>query len=144
MTAPNILNSRPRLLSLLLVILPGILGLVLYWPTLRYGFVFDDLSLISDDGPVRLGTTWLAYRPVRHLSYLLDYNLGGGGAWAYHLGNVVLHSLNATMVALLARRIGAGVVWAAIFGMLFVSHPLSVEAAAYVAGRRDLDRKSVV
>jgi hypothetical protein len=42
------------------------------------------------------------------------------------------------MVSLIALRVGAGVASAVIFGMLFVSHPLTVEAAAYVAGRRDL------
>jgi len=120
------------------LLLPGLLGLAIYWPTLGYDFVFDDLSLIDDNGPVRLGTTWLAYRPIRHLSYLLDFNLGGGEAWAYHLSNIVLHAANAVLVSSIALRLGAGLAVSVFGGMLFVAHPLAVEATAYVAGRRDL------
>jgi hypothetical protein len=121
-----------------LLALPGLLGLLIYWPTVHYGFVFDDLSLIGEDGPIRHGTTWLAYRPLRHLSYLLDYHIGGGAAWAYHLSNVIIHGCNAVLISVLARRLGAGIGPAVLGGMLFVSHPLAVEASAYVAGRRDL------
>jgi len=131
--------DRPMPLRLaLLMSVPGFLALVVYWPTLQYGFVFDDLSLISDDGPVRLGTTWMAYRPLRHVSYLLDYSLGGGGPWMYHLSNLALHGANGVLVTMLVVRLGAGLGAAIAGGMLFVSHPLGAEAAAYVAGRRDL------
>ncbi len=122
----------------LLLLLPGILAAVLYWPTLQFGFVFDDLSLIGEDGPLRLGTTVMAYRPLRHVSYLLDYRIGGGEAWAYHLTNIWLHGANGILLSVIVARLGASIGAAVAAGLLFVAHPLGAEAAAYVAGRRDL------
>jgi hypothetical protein len=112
-------------------------ALVLYWPALELGFVFDDTSLLTAAGePVALGGA-LPYRPMRYWSYLVDWSLGGTPA-VYHFHNVALHALVAALTALLARGLGAGAV-AAFGGALVVAlHPIAVEAAAYVAGRRDL------
>ncbi len=110
---------------------------LLYLPAIGYGFVFDDLSLLTAAGePVALGGA-LPYRPLRYASYLVDWVLGGS-ATVFHLHNVLLHAVVAALTALVARRLGALPV-AAFAGALVVAlHPLAVEAAAYVAGRRDL------
>ena len=113
-------------------------AIALYAVTLGFGFVFDDRSLIGPDGPVALGNEWLPYRPLRYLSYLVDHWVGGGEPWAYHAGNVVLHALVAGLSARVARLLGAGAAAAAVAGICVAVHPLGVEVAAYVAGRRDL------
>jgi hypothetical protein len=112
-------------------------AVLLYLPALHFGFVFDDASLLTAAGePVALGGA-IPYRPLRYASYLADWALGGS-AFVYHLHNVLLHALVVGLTALLARRLGAPAL-AAFGGALFVAlHPLAVEAAAYVAGRRDL------
>lgn len=110
---------------------------VLYWPVLGFGFVFDDRGLIGADGsPTPLGAG-LPYRPIRFASYLVDAWLGGSPS-IYHFDNLLLHSLVAALVVALARRAGAGRAAAAAGGLLLAFHPLAVEAAAYVSGRRDL------
>jgi hypothetical protein len=113
-------------------------AIALYAVTIGYGFVFDDLSLIGPDGPRALGNGTLPYRPLRYLTYLFDHWIGGGSPVAYHASNVALHALCSALTALVASRLGAGRVAAVSAGMLVAVHPLSVEAAAYVAGRRDL------
>jgi hypothetical protein len=113
-------------------------ALALYAVTIGYGFVFDDRSLVGASGPVALGNGSLPYRPLRYASYLFDDWLGGGAPWAYHAGNVVLHASAAALTAHVARRLGGGYGAAALAGVAMAVHPLAVEAAAYVAGRRDL------
>ena len=120
------------------ILVPFLAAVALYARTVGFEFVFDDLSLISDGGPRRLGPAILPYRPLRYATYWLDHALGGGSAWAYHLVNVLLHAGNAALVALLARRSGAGAVLSMGAGLLFALHPLNIESVAYVAGRRDL------
>ena len=108
-----------------------------YAPTFAFGFVFDDLSLIGADGhPVSSGAI-VPYRPVRYLSYLVDHALGGS-AFVFHAHNGVLHAAVASLVAILATRFGATRAAATAAGLVVALHPLSVEAAAYVSGRRDL------
>ena len=106
--------------------------------TIGFALVFDDRSLLGPEGPLALGNGVLPYRPVRYLSYLVDSIVGGGAPWAYHATNVALHAIAGVLVTRIARRLGASSVAALAAGLLFVTHPLGVEAVAYVAGRRDL------
>jgi hypothetical protein len=110
---------------------------LLYLPALQFGFVFDDTSLLTAAGePVALGGS-LPYRPLRYASYLVDWSLGGSAA-VYHFHNVALHAVVVALTCVLARRLGATAL-AAFGGALVVAlHPMAVESAAYVAGRRDL------
>ncbi|MFT4571933.1 MAG: hypothetical protein ACI91F_002830 [Candidatus Binatia bacterium] len=110
----------------------------LYLPTLEAPLVFDDHALIAAQGPVALGSGVLPYRPFRHLSYLVDHRLGGGSARAYHRTNVALHAGVSVMVVVIAAELGAPAILAGAAGGIMALHPLGVEAAAYVAGRRDL------
>ncbi len=109
----------------------------LYARTIGFGLVFDDRALLAADGPLRLGGV-LAYRPLRYWSYRLDAWLGGGAVWAYHLVNVVLHAAIAALVVRIGRKLGLTVALAAAAALLAATHPLAVEAVAYVSGRRDL------
>jgi hypothetical protein len=113
-------------------------AIVIYARSVAFGLVFDDHSLIGEHGPRVLGGEWLPYRPLRYASLWLDYRIGGGAPWAYHATNVALHALAGALVVRLCRRAGAGGLLALAAGLVFVCHPLTVEAVAYVAGRRDL------
>lgn len=115
----------------------ALVAILLYLPTLGYGLVFDDLALLDAEGmPVPLGGR-LLYRPLRFASHLVDGLLGGSPVVA-HAHNVLLHALVAALVVVLARRLGAAGFAAFAGGVLVACHPLAVEAAAYVSGRRDL------
>lgn len=46
-----------------------------------------------------------AFRPVCDLSVMLDYFLFGKNAWAYHLTNLVLHSITSVLVGVLCTTV---------------------------------------
>lgn len=110
----------------------------LYARTLGYGLVFDDLSLLGPHGPLHVGNTWLAYRPMRYASYAVDYWIGGGRTWVYHATNVALQLAASLLILSIARRLALGWLAATCAACAFAMHPLGVEAVAYVAGRRDV------
>ena len=138
-------------------------------PAITAGFVaFDDPGVLADTGGGYRGlgadnlrwmftTTRMGhYQPLTWVSYALDYLTWGqdpSGLWGlnpvgFHLTNMLLHSLNAALVYLLARRLlaaGFGVaprIWielgAAGAALLFGVHPLRVESVAWVTERRDV------
>lgn len=109
-----------------------------YLSVLGHGLVFDDLSLIGAEGPVALGNGAIPYRPLRFASLWLDHLLFGGADWGYHLTNILLHAALAVVVHRLALGLGISVLGSALAALLFGLHPLAVESAAYVSGRRDL------
>ncbi|HVP62396.1 MAG TPA: tetratricopeptide repeat protein [Myxococcaceae bacterium] len=77
-----------------------------------------------------------AWAPLHLLSHALDRAVFGTWAGGSVLVNLLLHLLNATLVAALARRIGAPTlaVWAA--GLLFAVHPVQVESVVSITQRK--------
>ncbi len=115
----------------------------LYLNTLGHGFVFDDGALILQNAAVTefrwsqmFGTG--SYRPVRTLTYAVNYALGGENPFGYHLFNLLLHALNAVLLLRLLW-LWTGASAAALAGALvFAVHPVQTAAVAYVSGRKDL------
>ena len=101
-----------------------------------------------------LGATLMGhYIPVTWLSFGLNYALGGMNPWGYHVGNLLLHAANATLVYLIARRLlaaarGGGppighttgpiMVSGAFAALVWSVHPLRVESVAWITERRDV------
>jgi len=95
-----------------------LLSLVLFLPTIRYGFVqYDDdyqvldnplIRSLSPRNIVRMFSRFsvTSYYPVRLLSFAVDHALGGLSAAGYHRTNVLLHSVNVLLVYCLAMRLG--------------------------------------
>jgi protein O-mannosyl-transferase len=155
---------------------PGHLGLFLpplifliagtvFLPALRGDFLNWDDSLNFVANPHYRGLGWPQikwmlgatlmghYIPVTWLSFGLNYALGGMNPWGYHLGNLILHAANTTLVYLITRRLLAAaledgsqrgrvtnpVVLAATFAALVWGvHPLRVESVAWITERRDV------
>ena len=131
----------------LLLILWAIVGLV-YANALGNGFVFDDASLVIKVYSSREPWDFLAIlhdpwgniqgRPLRNLTYDLDYSLGGLNPRIYHLFNIVFHALNTALVYQLARRLLRGGWPAFVTAILFAVHPIQTEAVTNISGRKDL------
>lgn len=91
------------------------------------------------------------YQPITWLTLGFDYVRGGMDPRGYHLTNIVLHSVNAVLVFILALRLLSWALsghsrdrsmsiqlGAAAAALLFGVHPLRVESVAWITERRDL------
>jgi len=131
---------RPDLIypCLLLAVVLG-----LYWNTLGHEFVHDDLTLIQQNRTVtelRWGDIFShrVYRPVRTLTYALNYWAGGLDPSGYHLFNLLLHALNSILAYWLIRVVTGRRTLAVAGALIFAAHPVQTAAVAYVSGRKDL------
>jgi protein O-mannosyl-transferase len=133
-----------------MALLLGLLALALYLPSLRYGFVFDDVTYITANKDVQAGLTRDALRwafttttgghrhPVTWLSHLVDVEFYGLKPAGHHFTNVLLHALNTALLFLLLDALTGRRGRSAVVAALFAVHPLHVETVAWVADRKDL------
>jgi hypothetical protein len=123
---------------------------IIYGRTIGHGFVNIDDDLVITANPlvreisfhtfIGAFTTFdpELYVPLTVLSLQWSWVMGGGAAWAFHLDNIALHTGNALLVAWLLslllhdRRLGVAA------GLLFLVHPLNVEAVAWASARKDV------
>jgi hypothetical protein len=78
------------------------------------------------------------FRPFSFISLALDARLGGNSPVWWHGSSLAIHSANAVLVLIVARRLGASVVAAGFAGALFAVHGIHPEAVVWIAGRFDL------
>jgi len=130
---------------------------LLYLPTLDYGFVSDDMTLIVQNQDLHASTPfgffgqsythWRStqglsphayYRPLVISSFWLDSRLWGMNPFGFHLTNLLLNCVvGALVVLVLVQMLGS--FWPAVLGGLaFVWHAAHVESVAFVSGRTDL------
>ncbi len=135
--------------SLILAVTLLLTGLVCYAPTLGGEFLtWDDILLVSNNKNLQytnlqtIKTDFTSYDPELYIpltftSYRLDMLLGGSST-IFHVHSVILHAINALLVAWLVwLLVGTG--WPAVAcGFLFLLHPLNVEAASWIAARKDV------
>ncbi len=111
---------------------------------------FDDATYLTDNAQLRAGLSWDSvawafttlhfgnWHPLTWLSWLLDVQLFGFDAGAFHLGNALLHAVNAGLLLLVLERL-TGARWrSALAAALFALHPLHVEAVAWASERKEL------
>ncbi len=125
-------------------------GLFVYGPSLGNQFVtWDDELLITENQTIKtlsVGSIKQAftsydpelYIPLTFVSYQIDHAIGGEDPFVYHLHSIGLHIVNALLVTLLLFLL-FNQPWIPIFcGLLFLVHPLNVEAAAWASARKDV------
>lgn len=143
-------NVMPVAVGAMLI---AIVAIALFSPGLLNGFAYDDVPIVLGDARIRsfanlpamlTGGYWqnadlALYRPLTTVSFALDWSLAPGAtaaAW-FHFTNVLLNAgVGVLAFLLLARLFGAG---PAIAGALvFVVHPVHVEAVTNIVGRAEL------
>jgi protein O-mannosyl-transferase len=134
-----------------------------FWPVVTFSFVnWDDDKLLLAN-PFFRGLAWQnlrwmltsfrtgPYQPLSWLSYALDFTLWGMDPRGYHLTNLILHAVNAGLMAALSLRLlrkalpsesgrsqAAVLAAALISALVFATHPLRAESVAWVTERRDV------
>jgi len=93
---------------------------------------FTDPQTFSDRVGVKM------YRPLTMLSYALTFALFGDKPIGFHLGNLLLHSLNALLVFLLGRRWLKDPVWSLLLALAFAAATINSMAVNYISSRSDL------
>jgi cytochrome c-type biogenesis protein CcmH/NrfG len=119
--------------------------------TVRFGFVnYDDPLYILQNPTVRSGLSWHGvawafthihsqnWHPLTSISHMLDCQLFGLNAGAYHFVNVLLHSIVAVVLFFALNKMTANVWRSAFATALFAIHPLRVESVAWIAERKDV------
>lgn len=154
-------NRRvPTLLSVAVVFAAA--AMVVYWPGLLGGFIFDDLpNLVHEQAwkVERLSPQQLAQamssgissnlgRPLAILSFALNHAFTGADPYWLKLTSVLLHAGNGALVFLLTRRLlqlipsgprPAGDLLAPlVLGSAWLLHPLHVSTVLYVVQRMEI------
>jgi hypothetical protein len=113
-------------------------SLVIYWPLLSAGLFADDYVIVDAAREGRL-TVWRElFRPMIFLVWRPLIALTGLPAPLLHAVNIVLHGVNAGIVALLARRLFGDRTSGLAAGVLFLWIPSGLEAIAWASGLQDV------
>ena len=151
--APDGVAPRDRLLLPLAVLL----SVAVHLGALRDGFVLDDTYVIVRNAVVTGRVPWGEvfvrdwfgfhrsqvlsignWRPLVTLTFRLDWALGGGAPWVFHLTNVLLHAAVTAALGWSFQRLTRRPRAAALFAALFGVHALHTEAVVSLVGRAEL------
>ncbi len=127
---------------------------LLYGPSLDAPFFGDDYALgtVLDGGrpdPARLASEFTGpwggvrdaryYRPLVAASVTIDAWFFGFTPFSIRFTNLLLHTLNALLVATVVRRLGrASALWSAGAGVLFLVHPIAAAGPGEAVLRPDV------
>lgn len=107
------------------------------------GFVFDDNYQVTGNNRLRNienipDLITASYRPIRDITYAIDFWVWGRSPSGFHLTNVLIHLANTLLVFLLIRKMTASVWPSVIAALIFAVHPMQPDAVTYISGRRDV------
>ncbi|MFT5194594.1 MAG: hypothetical protein ACI85U_001603 [Candidatus Promineifilaceae bacterium] len=133
----NCRTSRPSFYTAFLFILPPLLAVMVYAPTISHPLMYDTLLHTQLADGQTLFSVFLPderfgfYRPLVFFPIVLFQNLlGHYPVWLFHWLNIVTHALNALLLTRLVWRI-TGQRWQSIStGLLLASFPFAYQALA--------------
>ena len=98
------------------------LAVIIYWPSLQGGYVFDDYINIVFNNNVHIqsldweslrnaafqGPPSAAHRPLAMLTFAIDWYLGGGDPLRMKVENLIIHLINGLLLFGLLRTLLEG------------------------------------
>lgn len=139
--------------SVIFIILIIILGFTIYSNSLNGAFIWDDTGLIKDNVYIKnwsglsqvftkniwagIGDISAVYRPLQMVTYIADHSLWKLDARGYHLTNILLHLSAALALYWFINVLFNSQILALFSSLLFIAHPVHVEAVSYISGRAD-------
>lgn len=114
---------------------------LLYMQVFSGLWLMDDYPVVVNNPDIRSFANFLENyypdRPLRELTYLIDYAFFGLQPAGYYLQHIFWHSLCAWLVFRLGRQLGAAAPVAWFAALLFLFHPVQVEVVANISHRKD-------
>ncbi len=114
---------------------------LLYMQVFSGVWLMDDLPVLVNNPDIRSFSNFLEDyypgRPLRELTYLVDYHWFGLEPAGYYIQHIFWHGLCAWLVFLLARQLQAPSAVAWFAALLFLVHPVQVEVVANISHRKD-------
>ncbi len=133
----NFCSSRKAVFAALLVI-----TFVVFGNTFLNDWTYDDIPVIVENSDIRSLANFqedtYPTRPLRELSYMLDYKLFGDQPAGYHLQQNLWHAANGCLLFLLMSILGVAPGYAFLGCLLFLVHPIQVESVASLGHRKEL------
>ena len=149
---------RPSVGAVLgLMLLVGGITAAAHWPVLSAGALSLDDQQFLTDNPLIRNPSWSSverffgevlrpstvqgyYLPLSMVSLMLDYAMGGRpeALGPFHRTSLTLHVLNTLLIVALLYALFHRPLPAALVGLLFGVHPLTVEPVAWVGERKTL------
>ncbi|MGE4608887.1 MAG: hypothetical protein AAEJ52_19300, partial [Myxococcota bacterium] len=142
----SVLSSRQ---SIALFGFFALIGFVLLQPALHGAFINDDFVYILNHPYVNplnaenliaifdpFGAAKLHganYAPVQLLVHALERLAFGDDTFGYHVLNVLVHALNAVLLAALLRSSRIPLLGAVLGGAIFTVHPTNIEVVAWMS-----------
>ncbi len=113
----------------------------LFANTFGHTWTGDDFPVILENADIRSLPGFFANhypgRPMRELTYLLDHALFGLNHNGFQFQNILWHGINAVLIYAVARKFCLGHFPSFLAGLLFLTHPLTVEVVANISHRKD-------
>lgn len=103
-----------------------------------YVKTFDFKRIFTSNTVAGAGVATDYYRPITSLAFALDYKLYENKVFGYHLTNIYLHALTAIFLYLFLLKIKVSRVVSFWITIIFVVHPVQVEAVTYLSSRGDI------
>ena len=104
-------------------------------------FIFDDIPMVQNSLNVVKAEFWdliSSYRPLRYMTYALDYYIFGMHPWGFRLMNIFYHLLTVLSVSWMLEVFGLSKRAAFISALVYAIHPVHTDAVSYISGRRDV------
>jgi protein O-mannosyl-transferase len=163
----NVSTGKFQKTRLVLTLIIGVFGFLLYSNTLSHGYVLDDFSAVKENNIVRQGIHAIPeifktsyrqgylsvkdglYRPLSLVTFAIEWNYFPDQPSVSHFINVVLYALTGMLLFFMLYNLspypsplGEGgkrrEVFPFITSLLFMAHPLHVEVVANIKSRDEI------
>lgn len=153
-------NNKKSFLTLysipISIVFVAVLGVILYSSTFHAPFYYDDYDSILGNARIKNLSNFFRLpsiidgaheRFISSLSFALNFNWGTNNVLGYHLVNTGIHIVNSVLVMLIVFSIfktpalkdkyssSIKLVIITITGLIFVSHPVQIQAVTYIIQR---------
>ncbi len=128
----------------------AVIGIIVYFNSLFNGFAWDDRPQILENDLTHslsnipklfLGSTFPGgigayYRPFLSVSFTVIYSLFGAQPFFFHILQITIHILNSILLFVFFRKFFNKQL-AFFLSILFLVHPINVEAVSYISALND-------